>query len=485
MLRNIAERVRIPFARSTPIVVFNSQSWTRDDVVTAHASIYGDVNPGDIADYRKAMRLVDESGASVPFQVLQTATMISDGIDIAFLARGVPSLGYKTYFLVPAEKPDAFPAASTVKLDDPDPAKPKTILAHDQLENEFYRVTVDRSTGGITVFDKELNRVMVRDVAVAATEERGGNSLSLEPKTGRDLLFTPARVEVEENNPIRTIVRIQGDVAGVPIVERLFLYAGLKKIDLETTVEWKQGRLMRLEQRFPYEQKDAPIRYGTPFGSAGSADTVPNSGPHLRDEVEREEWQTWRQIQDWMFIGNAAGGFTLNADRQLIFLAPGAVHAGMLRGTYSSQQIVRDGKRHLVPMPPAGAYVFRYSLTSGKGDWAAAKSHRFGAAFANPLIPFTTVNELSPRELPPTHSFCRLDAGNLIIDSIKKAEQDGSIIARFHETDGTATTTPVEFLGGRRNFQPLNMLEEKTSQEDQQVLAVKPYEIGTIQIKLR
>ncbi len=484
MLRNIAERVKIPFERSVPIVVFNSQSWTRDDAVTTHASIYGDVSPGDIADYRKGMRLVDESGAPVPFHLLQTATMVSDAVDIAFVARGVPPLGYKTYFLVPSDKPESFPDTSTVKLDDPNPARPKPVLAQDEFENGFYRVTVDRATGGVTIFDKELNRVVVRDAAVAATEERGGNTLSIEPKTGRDLLFTPSRVQAEENNPVRTIVRIEGDVAGVPIVERLFLYAALKKIDFETTVEWKPGRLMRLERRFPYEQKDAQVRYGIPFGSSGQADILPNSGPHLRDEVPKEEWQTWRQIQDWMFVGNASEGFTLSADRQLIFLAPGAIHAGMLRGTYSSQQFVRDGERRLFPMPQAGTYNFRYSFTSGKGDWAAARSYRAGAAFANPLIPVTTVNELTARQLPPTHSFCRLEAGNLVVGSIKKAEQDGSIVVRVHEMDGAAARTPVEFLGAKRNFQPVNMLEE-AGQGDRQILDLQPYEIGTIQIRVK
>ncbi len=38
-LRNIAERVQQPFPRSTPIVVFNPLSWTRDDVVKTHVTL--------------------------------------------------------------------------------------------------------------------------------------------------------------------------------------------------------------------------------------------------------------------------------------------------------------------------------------------------------------------------------------------------------------------------------------------------------------
>jgi hypothetical protein len=192
MLRNIAERIRQPFPVSTAIVVFNPMSWTRDDVVDTHLSIYGDVGAGDNLDqYRKGMRLVDEAGTSVPFRVLQSAGTVSSGMDITFIARGVPSLGYKTYYMVPAESFDTFPNASTVALDDANPARPKRTLDSDKLENDFYIVNVDRGTGGITVFDKELNRNVVKDVAVAGTEERSGNSIAVEPYTGRDQLFTP------------------------------------------------------------------------------------------------------------------------------------------------------------------------------------------------------------------------------------------------------------------------------------------------------
>src|SRR5215470_5342214 len=58
MLRNIAERVRIPIAKSFPIVVFNALGWQRDDLVRAHVTLYGDVIPSAIPEYKKGLRLV-------------------------------------------------------------------------------------------------------------------------------------------------------------------------------------------------------------------------------------------------------------------------------------------------------------------------------------------------------------------------------------------------------------------------------------------
>lgn len=102
-LRNIAERVKIPIHPSEPLVVFNPKGWTRDDIVKAHLTLYGDVVPARTDDYRKGMRLVDENGAEVPFHVDKSSENISRALEISFVAKDVPALGYKTYYLKPAQ----------------------------------------------------------------------------------------------------------------------------------------------------------------------------------------------------------------------------------------------------------------------------------------------------------------------------------------------------------------------------------------------
>jgi alpha-mannosidase len=482
-LRNIAERVQRPFARCTPIVVFNPMNWERDDVISTHVSLYGDVPPGDIRDYLHAMRLVDEKGVSVPFYVEQSYGTVSRAFEIVFVARGVPSLGYKTYFIVPAENREEFPNACELKLDEPDPARPKRVLGADQVENGFYRVTVDRATGRITVFDKELDRPVVKDMEIVGYENRGGNSIAVEPVTGRQPVNMVNDVKIEENNPARTVVRIDGDLGGVAVTQRLFLYGGLKRVDLENTVDWKQGRLMKIEQVFPYEHPDAQIRYGIPYGSAAGSDIMPKSGPRGSDELPRSQWEKWRQIQDWIFAGTPEWGLTISADRQLMILDDGMIRSGMLRGTYSTTVFTRDGKQVLIPVPPAAKYVCHYSLTSGKGDWMAAKSYRTGMAFSAPLIPVSAVDELSAKSLPSTHSFCSLEAGNLVVTALKKADHDNAVVLRVVEMDGSKAETPVEFLGHDSSFSPVNLLEESPrGAVEQQTLKLKPYEISTVRL---
>jgi hypothetical protein len=137
-LRNIAERVKVPIPDSFPIVVFNQLGWERDDVVSAHVTLCGNVGPYEINAFRKGMRLLDESGNSVPFFVEEWSENISRALQLVFVARGVPSLGYKTYYLVAADKPDTFADTAKVSLDhEKGRQEPRRALGSDVLESSF------------------------------------------------------------------------------------------------------------------------------------------------------------------------------------------------------------------------------------------------------------------------------------------------------------------------------------------------------------
>lgn len=388
---------------------------------------------------------------------------------------------------MPADQPETFPNACDLKLDtDNDVKQPRRVIGSHLLENEYYRVTVDRATGRIEVFDKDLNRTVARNLEIAASEERGGNSLSVEPQTGRTIVNVISGVELEENNPVRAMVRITGDIAGIPIVQRLTVYRGLKKIDLENSVDWKPGRFMKIEQVFPLEQANAEVRNGIPFGSAATADIMPNAGPHFGDEVPKEIWKGWRQIQDWLFAGTNEWGITISADHQLLTVSDTAIRAGMLRGTrYNPVNIVRDGKTVLLQQPPAGRYVYRYSFTSAKGNWVAGKSWRAGMEFNTPLIPVSAVNELSRKSLPPQRSFCSLDGDNLVISALKKADRDSAIVLRVFDIAGRSAQSALHFLGQDRSFQAVNLLEEDLRAGDQKALRMQPYEISTVKLRIQ
>jgi alpha-mannosidase len=483
-LRNIAERVQHRSTRGTAIVVFNPLSWTRDDVVTAHVSMYGDVAPGDIADYRKAMRLVDSEGTSIPFDVEGYAEVLSRGVNLVFVAPRVPSLGYKTFYLEPAPAEPTLKAAQIIMDNDLDKANPRRVVGNNILENAFYRVTVDRATGLIEIFDKDLGHDVAKNMAIVGVEERGGNALDSIPETGRIFINNVHDVQLVRNGSEEAVIRIEEDVAGVPITQSLTLYRDLKRIDLENQIAWTPGHFMKVEQLFPIAMANAEIRNGVPFGSAADVDLMPHSGPWQIDEVSHEVWKSWRQIQDWIAASNADWNLTISADHQMFTVDNAMIRGDMLRGTrFNTAKFVQDGKEVLAQLPPANTYFFRYSITSGKGNWAAARAWRTGMAFNLPLIGVVSEDDISSKPYPPQQSFLTMTGDTLALTALKKADKGTGIIARFYEAGGTSTETTLQFLGKQNALRLTNMLEEPLPGTEQQSLQVKPYEIDTVQLQ--
>ncbi len=486
MLRNIAEHVQVPVPNSIPIVVFNPLGWTRDDVVRTHVTLFGNPSPGNLGAFRKGVRLLDEAGNSVPLHVEEYNENISRALVLVFPVHGVPSLGYRTYYLVAAEQPEAFPPAATVRLDaDNDRKEPRRPLGSDVLENSFYRLTVDRATGRVTLFDKDLNRDVCKDMEIVATEERGGNYIGIEPPSGRVIYSLVDSVAVEENNPVCAVVRISSRIADIPITQRLTLYRDARRLDVENTVEWKTPRFLRVEQLFPPAQSNAAIHYGVPFGASSPENLMPNTGPRAGDEIKPDSWRSSRLIHDWIHAGTGEWGLTLAADHQQIRLGEDMIRAQMVRGTrFVSVKVVRGDEVTSLHYPPAGTYVFRYSLSSAAGDWKAAKAYRAGMGWNNPLLPISVVDAVSGKTLPPTQSFCSVEQDSVVISALKKADLDTSILLRAYEIEGSPVKTSLEFLGQKPAFSEVNLLEEDVDQASQQVLRRGPYSIKTIRFNL-
>lgn len=483
-LRNIAERVQHRNTRGTAIVVFNPLNWTRDDVVTAHVSMYGDVAPGDIGDYRKSMRLVDSEGTSIPFDVEGYAEVLSRGVNVVFVAPKVPSLGYKTFYLEPAPVEPRAPAAQIAMDDDLEKTNPRRVVGNDTLENAFYRVTVDRATGLVEIFDKDLGHDVAKDLTTVGVEERGGNALNSIPETGRTFINNVHDVQLIRNGSEEAVIRIDEDVAGVPITQSLTLYRDKKRIDLENKIVWTPGHFMKIEQLFPIDMANAEIRNGVPFGSAADTDIMPHSGPWQVDEVSHDMWKNWRQIQDWIAASNADWNLTISADHQMFTVDNAMIRGDMVRGTrFNTAKYVQDGKEVLSQLPPANTYIYRYSITSGKGNWAAARAWRTGMDFNSPLIAVASEDELSSKPYPPEQSFLTMTGDTLALTALKEADHGTGIIARFYEAAGTSTETSVQFLGRPRSLRVTNLLEELEPGPGMQSLQVRPYEIDTVEIQ--
>ena len=139
-------------------------------------------------------------------------------------------------------------------------------------------------------------------------------------------------------------------------------------------------------------------------------------------------------------------------------------------------------------MPPTqlGDILFRYSVTSHKGNWIDGRPRDFGWDACNPLIP-VLVEGKSKGYLPESLSFCQADKPNVILLTLKKAEDGEGIIIRLNETEGSDTevnvTLPRITIG---KVYETNLVEENEKSVDVQGqtirINIKAFGIKTIRI---
>jgi alpha-mannosidase len=241
------------------VIVFNPMSWPRTDIARAEIDLADDHSPG--------IELRDDAGARVPF-LLESIDRREDGTPsaatIAFLARDVPAVGYRTFRVVP----DAVP------LDDAG-WRPVDSLA---IENDAFALSVDPSRGGAiaSLVDKRAGKELVKPGEVAnelrAYREYPNHPLFAEgpwhlTPDGRFTSATEYAAEVTvETSPIGQRIRLDGPFDESIRSQEIRLWAGVERVELATSLHDYRGhdRLFRL--RFP-----TALDGGTPVSEVGNA----------------------------------------------------------------------------------------------------------------------------------------------------------------------------------------------------------------------
>src|SRR6185437_12127213 len=291
-------------------------------------------------------------------------------------------------------------------------------------------------------------------------------------------------VKLIRNGSEETVLEISGDIDGEPITQRLTMYKDVARVDLEDTVHWTPGRAMEIQQVFPTDMPDAEVRNGVPFGSVSAKEMMPGAGPRSHDEVPKDLWDKWRQIQYWIAASTPDWNLTISADHQLFTVDKDAIRGDLIRGTTFNQlRTYEDGKPVPVKQPTPGNYVFRYSISSGAGDWAHFRSWQKGMAFSNNLIPVVSEDELSEKTLPPEQSFLQVDGDSLVVSALKKADKGNGIVVRLFEEAGQTVDTPIRFLGQNSPFQSINLMESQDGHPSESTLHVDPYKIKTVELQ--
>jgi alpha-mannosidase len=225
------------------VIVWNPLAHNRTDVVTMHVD-----TPFDGA-------VVDADGGAVPVLVEH------DGHTLTWLAKDVPSLGWRSYRFVAGDAPSRWEA-----------------LPGDGIANEHYRLRVDRGRGGgvssLVVGDREL-----------IAEGRVGNELavydeySAHPKAGEGPWHLLPKGPVTTSSSTRATsmqryrsalgerVVVSGRIKNLlAYTQTITLWQGIDRVDCRTTVDEFTGSDRMLRLRWP-----CPVPGAMPVSEVGDA----------------------------------------------------------------------------------------------------------------------------------------------------------------------------------------------------------------------
>lgn len=271
---------------SGDVVVWNPLARRRTDVVTAR------VDP----PLRAGARVLDADGAELP------ALVEHDGHSVTWLARDVPSLGWRAYRLLAADKPG--------RATGWEPA-PGSVFA-----NDHYRLEVDAARGGGVASLIADGRELIADGRVgnelALYEEypshptQGEGPWHLLPR-GPVVCSSESRARVQAyRGPLGQRVVVRGRIGTLlRYTQTLTLWRGIARVDCRTTIEEFTGADQLLRLRWP-----CPVPGAMPVSEVG--DAVVGRGFALLHEgsrsvdTARHPWTLDNPAYGWFGLSSAA-----------------------------------------------------------------------------------------------------------------------------------------------------------------------------------
>ena len=437
----IAEKLHLPQVTyvteikkdGNALTVFNTFGAERDDVV---------ITDMPATDH---FSIVDADGNVMPWQ------KSADG-RLVFFAKGVPAKGYKTFRIVHGGES----GENTVKVEN------KTI------ENKFFTVKFDKDMNIASLIHKATGRAVAPEGEVLnkiyAYDDRPFNHEAWDIKAYFDQKYTEindvSAVDVTESGPVRTVIKVTRKFLSSTIEQSFIFYADLPRIDVDYTVDWKEKKIL-LKADFPVDVNATEATYDIQFGNYKR----PTHRNTLWDFAQFEVvGHKWVDLSD-----NSFGLSVLNDCKYGHDIKDGHIRTSLLRCAVNPNS-EQDREVHR----------FTYSIYPHAGSVDTSDVVNQGYSHNLPLYC------VSGKAAHDSYSLVSTDKDNVIIETVKKAEDSDDVVIRAYETWNKTTDCVYTFDRAPKSVYVCNLLEENEEQLEVSgntvSLRFKPFEIKTVKV---
>jgi alpha-mannosidase len=334
------------------------------------------------------------------------------------------------------------------------------------LENAFLRAVLDAGGGLRSLLHKPSGRETIagvgNDLVLYRDEPLQLDAWDIEPpalETGRSC--PPAEsFEIVDEHPLRVAVVFRRRVGKASVLEQTVSLDALSpSLTFDTAVEWRERhRLLKAE--FPVTVRNSDATYEIQFGAVQR----PTHG-NTQADVARFEVPGHR----WSDLSEAGFGVSLMTDSKYGYaVQDNRMTVSLLRApTYPDAEADQ------------GAHRFRYALYPHAGDWRAAGTPALARAFNQPL------RWVQAADGAPSQPLFQVDQANVVIDTVKPAEDGRGVVVRLYEAHGRTVqarlTTVLECVEARES----NIMEDDLGPLPLEGgrhcrLEMRPYQLRTI-----
>ncbi len=446
----ISARVDTRVKSGVPVLVMNPLAERRDGLVEARVQF-----PSGETDEIAAQ---DDAGHHIGTQVL-SKDAATHSATVLMSVPDVPSLGYK--LLQVGQGHSRFNTDLTSK--------------GTTLENSRLRVVIDSKTGCITSlvnkrtgFDSIAQGACGNELQAFQDTPKDYDAWNVDPGTfdvAPTLLHTVDSVTTTETGPLRSVVRVVRHWQQSSFTQDIVLYANSDQVEVKNDIDWHETHVL-LKASFPLAATSPMATYEIPYGTIQRPTTRNNSVEKAMFEVPAMRWAD---------LGDSAHGFSLINNSKYGYDAVGnQLRLTLLRSpTWPDPDADRERHR------------FSYVLYPHSGTWKEAATVDHGYRFNYDLKAMQA--ERHEGEWKPEHSFLSVDATNVTVTAVKKAEDSDALIVRLYEwagTDGKVTLTLPE---GATGATLTNLMEKPEGgalalSGNQVQVPVGPSQIQTVQI---
>jgi len=341
------------------------------------------------------------------------------------------------------------------------------------LENANLRVLLNEDGDITSIFDKVNEREVLSDGRLGnqfqAFEDRplSWDAWDIDIFYDEKMwLANPASlIEVMNSGPLRASIKVTRKILNSEFIQIISLDHGSPQLNFKTMMNWRERKIL-LKVAFPVDVLSPTATYEIQWGNVERPTHRNTSWDWARFETSAQKW-----------VDLSEGGYgvsLLNDCKYGHDIRDNLIRLTLLRGTTTPDVNADLGEHH-----------FAYSLFPHTGRW---NEKTIAAAYAlnDPLIVYIPEKRIN-RKKELIRFLIKADQPNIVIETIKKAEDGNGIIIRLYESQRKRKKVTIQTGFLIQSASQVNLLENDPRQLDligrnQVELDIKPYQIVTLRI---